>query len=417
VADPELHDVVGKIHDAMTEKKILLIIPELGMGGAQRTLSKLSVELARYHKVWVVIFNRAGGIAYIHGGELLSLEVGGGGSFFAKLNCFRKRIARLKQIKKDIRPDVSISFLEGADYINVLSAVGEAIVISVRGSKFHDETIRGNFGWLRTRVLIPWLYKRATLIVTVNNGIREELTNGYDLRKTAVRTIGNFYDMGEINTKSSESKPENLLQLYRDPVLITTGRLAPEKGLKSIIKVFHRLRQLNIAIKLVVVGDGPMLSELTALCTALKLNSEIGLDFKKPPDVLFAGNQSNVFKFLNGATLYLMNSSSEGFPNGMAEAMACHIPVASADCPYGPREILAPDIPYSKQIDRPYVAESGVLMPVIKTDSDIDAWVVTLKKLLLDKKQMAHLGEKGFERIKAFDQNRIMPQWLEVVGG
>jgi glycosyltransferase involved in cell wall biosynthesis len=416
VAYPELHDVVGKIHDAMTEKRILLIIPELCMGGAQRTLSKLSVELARRHKVWVVIFNKDAGSAYPLGGELLSLEVYGGGNVITKLISFRKRVTRLKKIKEDIRPDVSISFLEGADYINVLSTIGETIVISIRGSKIHDQTIRGNYSWLRTRVLIPLLYRRATLIVTVNNGIREELTNAYHLRKTAVRTIGNFYDISEINALSLESKSDNLAQLYCDPVLITTGRLAPEKGLKSIIKVFHQLKQTIPTLRLVVVGDGPLLSELRDLCITLGLENEVGLDFKKVPDVLFAANQSNVFKFLNGATLYLMNSSSEGFPNGMAEAMACLVPVAVADCPYGPREILAPDIPYSKKVEHPYSASGGMLMPLINNEADSQVWVLTLKKLLSDKDQLAQLGEKGFERIRAFDQERIMPQWLEVVG-
>ena len=105
----------------MTERKVLLIIPELCMGGAQRTLSKLSVELARRHKVWVVIFNKDAAIAYPLGGKLLSLEVAGANNPITKLIAFRKRVARLKKIKKDIRPDISISFLEGADYINVLS--------------------------------------------------------------------------------------------------------------------------------------------------------------------------------------------------------------------------------------------------------------------------------------------------------
>jgi glycosyltransferase involved in cell wall biosynthesis len=399
----------------MKTKKILLIIPELSMGGAQRTLSKLSVELARHHEVSVVVFNRSGGSAYPYGGQLLSLEVDGGNNILAKLISFYKRIARLKKIKQNVRPHVSISFLEGADYVNILSASGESVVISIRGSKLHDETIRGNFGWLRTRVLIPWLYKRATLIVTANNGIREELINEYDFQKTAVRTIGNFYNTVEIHDQSQEPKPGNLPQLYRDTVFVTTGRLAREKGLEGIIKVFHRLKQSSPALRLVVVGAGPLLGELRKLCANLNLQSEVGLDFKEIPDVVFAKDQSNVFKFLKGATLYLMNSSSEGFPNGMAEAMACRIPVAIADCPYGPREILVPGIPYSKQIGRPHIADGGVLLPMIKNDADAEVWILTIRKLLSDKDQLKQMGESGYERIRAFDHARIVPQWLEVV--
>src|SRR6187549_4201625 len=122
----------------MSKKKILLIIPELTMGGAQRSISKLSIEFARHHTVWLVIFNKVDGLAYAHGGELVSLDVVPSGGIPNKIKSFIQRVRRLRKLKKDLGIDVSISFLEGADYINILSKANDKIILSIRGSKRHD---------------------------------------------------------------------------------------------------------------------------------------------------------------------------------------------------------------------------------------------------------------------------------------
>src|SRR5436190_16201964 len=120
-------------------ERVLLIIPEMHTGGAQRSLSKLSIALATRYQVWLVIFNKGNNVAYPFGGELLSLDVEGGKNWFQKIKSFLQRIERLKQLKKKLRIDVSISFLEGADYVNVLSRQKEKVILSLRGSKLHDE--------------------------------------------------------------------------------------------------------------------------------------------------------------------------------------------------------------------------------------------------------------------------------------
>ena len=99
----------------MKKKKILLIIPEMMMGGAQRSLSKLSIEFSNDYTVWLVIFNRNENIAYSYGGELISLDVESGEGLFNKIKFFIHRVNRLRKLKKDLSIDVSISFLEGAD--------------------------------------------------------------------------------------------------------------------------------------------------------------------------------------------------------------------------------------------------------------------------------------------------------------
>ncbi len=399
----------------MKPKRILLIIPEMSMGGAQRSLSKLSLELARHHWVGLVIFNRNHQVAYPFGGELISLNVVPGAGVVNKFKSFIQRTARLRKLKKELNIDVSISFLEGADYINILSKSTDKIVISIRGSKLHDEMMAGQWRWLRMKILIPWLYRKADLLVTVNHGIAHELRTHFGLQNAKMVTIGNFYDIEEITRLSAEPKEENLERLYRDPLLITTGRLAPEKGLRYLIDVFHGLKKKHNNLRLVMVGDGPEYPELILACKTLNLDVQSSSGVEKLPDVLLVGSQSNVFKYLNGATLYLLNSSSEGFPNGLAEAMICMVPVVSSDCPYGPREILAPQFPFASSVTEPYHSPNGIVMPMIHSDDTLQMWINTVGDVLEDKEELLRLAENGRERIGQFDQKLIVSQWHRIV--
>jgi glycosyltransferase involved in cell wall biosynthesis len=402
----------------MTTKKVLLIIPELTMGGAQRSLSKLSVELARRYKVWILIFNRKHTIAYNYGGELISLDVVPGPGMINKAVAFLQRVRRLKEIKKTIDVDVSISFLEGADYINVLSKSGEKVVLSIRGSKEHDETIHGKYSWLRKKILIPFLYKRADEIIAVNNGIVSELVRSYGLEERKKIVIGNYYDIQEIVELSNNAKSEAVLRLYSDPVMITTGRFAPEKGLNQLLEVFGRLKKEKYPnLRLVMLGDGPEYNNLVSTIRRLGLVHHVGLDFNESPDVLIIKNEKNVFKYLRGATVYLMNSSSEGFPNGLAEAMICDVPVVSSDCPYGPREIMEPNHPFPTDLPKPYTSTNGVLMPNIRTANDSQIWVDTLAHLIADKELRLKLAKNARQRIALFDKDSIISQWHKVLEG
>ena len=54
--------------------------------------------------------------------------------------------------------------------MNVLSKSNEKVMLSIRGSKLHDEIMRGYLFWFRSKILIPWIYKKADLIIAVNQG-------------------------------------------------------------------------------------------------------------------------------------------------------------------------------------------------------------------------------------------------------
>lgn len=103
----------------------------------------------------------------------------------------------------------------------------------------------------------------------------------------------------------------------------------------------------------------------------------------------------------------------------LGEAMACGLPIVSADCPTGPREFLAPDT--VGQTPRPLreaeQAEFGLLLPV-PNDSDpstVDIWAGELNRLLGDQQRLRHYSEKSLARAQDFTREKVGAQWLALI--
>ena len=203
--------------------------------------------------------------------------------------------------------------------------------------------------------------------------------------------------------------------LYQYPTIVTTGRLAPEKRLPYLIQIFIELKRFKPDVRFVIVGDGPERKKIVELCEQAALRVSEDFFTKEIPDVFLTGNQKNVFKYLHGSSLYLMNSSSEGFPNGMVEAMICGIPVISSNCPYGPREILAPEIDKSFEVNKPYITSQGILMPLKNSNNNLSAWVNMIISILENGVFRNQMAEKAKERISEFDKTVILSKWSSLI--
>ena len=104
-------------------------------------------------------------------------------------------------------------------------------------------------------------------------------------------------------------------------VIGSVGRLQDVKDQATLIAAFGLLRAMlpNQALRLVLVGDGPLRDKLAAQIEAAGLQGSVTL----------AGPRADVAPAMRGFSLFSLSSIAEGTPVTMLEAMASSLPVVA----------------------------------------------------------------------------------------
>lgn len=390
--------------------RVMILTPDFGYGGAERSVAAISRALAVHYQVHVVVFNKKINQVYAIGGSLHSLDVEGGVSMVQKAISFLQRLRRVKNLKKQLGIHICLSFLEGADYINILTKGKSKAIINIRGSKRHDANITGALGWLRKKILIPILYNRADAITVVSEGLKDELKTFFAIKKSKpFITIPNFCDQTELLTLAEE----NLIQedsLLSYPTMVTVGRIAYEKGYDLFARAFSRLIKLVPNAKWIIIGSGSFQDDLKLILESEQLTFSDEGEFNLQSNVWFTGYQQNPYKWVFRCSAFVLSSRTEGFPNALLEAMALGKPVVAADCPYGPADILG------RKTDGLYENEFGILLPVLSDEQRVwDAWCEKLKDLLCNPQLMAHYSQQSRIRANHYSPERIRGEWIKLI--
>jgi glycosyltransferase involved in cell wall biosynthesis len=375
---------------------VLLLIPNLGKGGAQRVFYQHREFLSKDFNVTLCVFNFDGAFEEDTKENILSLNVPGGRNIVEKISCFRKRVQKLKEIKREHKIDLTISHLEGADYVNVLSRQKDKLILWIHGTKLHDKEIKGVVGWLRKAIMLPWLYRRADKIVCVSQLIEVELKSMIPSASQKISTVRNGINVQQVQAKSMEPLPQewqSLLSKYF--VIVTHCRFAPQKNLRALIRLISKLDDMD-HVKFVLIGDGQQRNELIELSKTLNISLE--------EKIFFTGQQKNPFAWLRHSSLYILTSLWEGFPLALCEAIVCGLPVMAADCPTGPKEILG-------------AVPAGVLMPLIREDSpsSIDRWATELRNIIGNPNVLQAYRQQATEGAYQFSDDRTKAETISVV--
>jgi glycosyltransferase involved in cell wall biosynthesis len=174
---------------------------------------------------------------------------------------------------------------------------------------------------------------------------------------------------------------------------VTVGRLVSWKQVDGLIEALREIPELG----LVVVGDGPERPRLE------RIAQELGVSGR----VYFAGQRSKreTLSLMAACDLFVLNSTYEGLPHTVLEAMALGLPV------------IATVVGGTPEVVRD--GETGVLV-----HSENKALEEALRTLVTDEKARQRLGEKArkwvhecvnFE-VMVTSTEKVLQSELEVVG-
>jgi glycosyltransferase involved in cell wall biosynthesis len=367
-------------------RHILMLTTQLGYGGAETSFIRLANFLAQSMDVTVVLFTANYGDKkhYSAGHEPLHAPVVLLDSPQQQTSIIRwfRRIWYLRGLKKN--HTATISFLSGPNLVNVLAGSNARTIVSLRGSRVYDPTAAPWQRRIFQHLLDPIIFALVARIVPVSDGLKHEIRRGATAKTlTKICVISPFIEPATLQLRLQEKAPEQYLVLQGQPVIVAAGRLSVEKGFQHLIRVVAALAKTQAGIKLLLMGDGPMMQDLRALCASHALAMDdmtAGVNA-----VIFSGYQKNIVPLLALGRVVAMPSATEGFPSVLLEAMAAGVPVIAADTPWGVRSILYKNPPETQNpypTTRPTEADYGTLMPRIDAAEFEAMWVQTLREAL-----------------------------------
>lgn len=409
-------------------KKIGLLIPNLAKGGAERVVSRMSLELSKVVDLKIILFDKCR-IDYPYKGEIIDLGIKlpddrlrmSRNPFSRPLDKLKYNLfyikaffiltQRLKKIKKKHNFDVVVSFLVLSDLINVASKHKEKTIVSARS--ITSEKINGFSGHIKKQI-IKFFYKKADLIVALSKLVKRDLIEKFGLNDSKVKTIYNHYGIQEIRKLSREKLERKYRNIFKNPALINSGRLTYQKGQWHLIRAFKKVKEKIPTAQLVILGEGELGNYLKSL------SKESGLE----KDINFLGFQKNPFKFIKNSDIFVFPSLYEGFGNVIVESMACDKPIISSDCRAGPREILSQNTDINYETKKAEYAEYGVLIPVcdgkkrnanekLTKEEEILAEQIIL--MFKERELRERYSKKSRERVKDFKTKKIIKEWIKII--
>lgn len=160
------------------------------------------------------------------------------------------------------------------------------------------------------------IYRKFDTIVCVSKGCKKSFIECFPALESKTVVCENFIDIENIN-KFSEPVAPFINKKFK---LVTVCRVEEQKGVFRIIDVARRLREDgygNFVWR--IVGDGPDLENIRANVVAFGLEGVIDI----------VGKQNPPYRYINGASLFVLPSYHEAAPMVFGECRVLGIPVLS----------------------------------------------------------------------------------------
>jgi|TARA_B110000037_G_scaffold222835_1_gene299856 glycosyltransferase involved in cell wall biosynthesis len=225
------------------------------------------------------------------------------------------------------KPDIVQTWLPHADFLGGIAArlTGiKKIVWNIRYSSFKKEKSKFLTTWiLKILAKLSWLIP-SSIIVCAKRSIDIYAELGYCKEK--MHYIPNGYDLSifkPINEQEFFIKKKLKIN-FKTPLIGTVARFDPQKDHMHLLNALAILSAKNIDFFCILVGPDVNKDNLKLVSSIQKL--------KLADRVKLLGSFNNIPLIMNELDIHILPSAyGEGFPNVVAEAMACETPCIVTD--------------------------------------------------------------------------------------
>ena len=373
-----------------------IIVPTLQGGGAERCAADLSIIFSKQGHNVIIFTDLSRKITYDFVGALVdfSFSLNNLNGKISSKDVMERKIKELNDLKEQYYIDIAVSFMQSANYLNILSKGNEKVVLTTHSvNSEYAKYFKSSVGW--SEHTFKELYQYADLITFPSEYCRKDWIEHYGDKNHITRTIYNpVHTMPVQENKSKEN------------VIIAIGRMHSVKRQWHIIRAFKMVKEKCPDSKLIILGDGQLRNKLEKLILRLGLTN----------DVEMPGNVMNVQDYLGKAKVFTMTSQLEAFPCSVLEAFSAGVPVVACDCPGGIREEL--NIWHEQRtITTPIRGECGTLAPYIKEfytnefTKEEKMLADEIVYLLQNDKLRCEMGRKARQRAEYFSTKHIGEVW------
>lgn len=385
------------------KKNVMFIIGQMKTGGAEHAVFNLCNLLKAEYNITLVTCTMSNA-DYMP--DVKTIEI-------PELGSKKKALIglyKLKKLKKELKIDTSISFLLKYNIYNYLTKNKEKVIISVRNN---TTSIKHNYSD-KYLFLYKKIINKVDLVVNVSTTTMEDSIDNFKAKRKKNIVIPNFCDLEYINSVKKEQLPLEHRDIFKNDVIICSGRYNFQKGQWHLIRAFKNVVLKNPNVKLVLTGRGPLKEYFESLVDELKLNDNVYiLDYV-----------DNVYRYMHHAKIYFLNSLYEGMPNVLLEAMACDLPIIATDAKGGSKEILEPNANINERLKEVTKVSYGILVPVCdgemyKASDNLTKEEENLAEainMLLDDKQLySEYKSLSQKRVLDFTNDIILDKWRNII--
>ncbi len=311
-------------------RKIVFFVPNFTSGGAEKVMILLAEELSKDREIIFLVMNKNGDHRPKFNEsnvELVSLDTGR----------MLQAIPKIIQFLVKYKPRVVLSTLVQANAAMLISNmllfnITKVVVrLDMNYSEFKNKS---SFSGIMNLIVnnAPTLYKYlAYKVIGVCMDVTNDIINNLGVPKQKCVTIYNPILAEDFETKTSQfTDCDWLEEKEKTPVVISVGRLSPQKNYIHLLESFILLRK-KMEVKLIILGEGQ---------DREKLENILEKNTKYSNDIILPGYKSNPLSWIKKSDLFVSTSIFEGASNALVEALATGVPIVATDCPGGSAEIL-----------------------------------------------------------------------------